>query len=465
MKRRDFNRLLPVSIPAITAHANAASMGKTGPHTPPKGKSLALDYIGRVLDMLGWIRETQSENLLEASYAVARTVKNGGAVWVNWDMGHNNESDLFPERNGVPAFVTHGYDTTRTKHGDLFMTSRAGGPEEDIVAKDIFVVGCPCAWGGDARGQEFLREDVQKEKVRPYAKIWVETNITTHGAIMSLPGSAAPFGPVSGILGLVTFWMIIGDACRVLARDGISMKVRGDEPVLSGNGVPWISLDEPVMDSYFDTVTRQISMIGAELGDIHEIARMAVDTVLAGGKVYCYSRHRNSLAVEGHHRRGGLALTRGVCMREGVLTSMDGYVPFAGTSKDCVIMGIWEPDDEVDLENLERFRSAGMKVASMGPMTRDIKIPGGKTVPKETDIHVGRMCDTYGLFPVKGFERKVSPTSGPVINQLWWGTCMEIAAQIMERTGNTPGVFLSAAIEGGRELNNYMMQKFHERGY
>ncbi len=128
-------------------------------------------------------------------------------------------------------------------------------------------------------------------------------------------------------------------------------------------------------------------------------------------------------------------------------------------------MGIWEPDDDVDLKYLDVFRQQGVKVASIGPMTRDVKVPDGRTVPKETDVHVGRMFDTYGLYAVPGFERKVCPTSGPLINQIWWALCMEIAEQIIRRTGNAPGVFFSGALKGGRDHNNFMMRKYNERGY
>jgi len=466
MKRRDTFRLIPLSMAGIAGLAREAFAQERPSHEiPPPPEPLAVRYLKKVTYMLTRIKNTQSENMLEASYAVARTVQNGGAVWTNWDMGHNNRYDLFPERNGIPAYITPGYDMKRTKRGDLFLSSRAGGPEKDIVKKDIFVVGSPCPWSGDAKGRELLRPDVQEERLRPYAKIWVETNVTTHGAIMHLPGRPSPFGPVSGVLGLVTFWMIQADACRVLAREDVKMSVSGDEPALAGDNMPWTNLREPLMDDYFDRAVKQIGMICAELGDLRKTAKMAVDTVLAGGKVYCYSRYRNSLAAEGHHRRGGLTLTRGVCEVEGQLTSLDGNVPFRGTPKDCVIMGIWEPDDEVDLKNLDIFRKSGMKVASIGPMTRALRVPEGRTVPKESDIHIGRMCDTYGLYAFPGFERRVCPTSGPVINQMWWATCMEIAEEIIRRTGNSPGVFLSGALKGGREYNNYMMQAYHERGY
>ena len=130
------------------------------------------------------------------------------------------------------------------------------------------------------------------------------------------------------------------------------------------------------MDDYFEQVMLQIEMIGAELGDIRRLAELAVDSILDGGKVYCYSRYRNSLCVEGHHRRGGLALTRGLCERDGKLTLLDGG-DFSGSSKDLVIMGLWEPDDEVDLKYLDVFLRHGVKVASIGPMTRNIIVPEG----------------------------------------------------------------------------------------
>ena len=482
MKRRDVIRLIPLSIAGI-ACSDSKLFAVEKPVLPqlpalpdlpdlpppplPPGFSgpLALRYTNKVQEMLRWIRATQSENMLEASYAVARTVMSGGQCWNNWDVGHSIGADMFPGRNGDPEIFSNGYDPQHTRKNDLLLVSIFDRPQEyydDLVKKDIFLIGGPAPWGGDARGQEFLREEVRKFKLRPYADIWIETNVTTHGAIMNLPGMPAPIGPVSGVIGMVTYWMIIADACRILVREGRAVNIKGDEPVLSGDNVKWENLNAPLMDDYFDEVMRQIDMIGAEMGNIREIARMAADTVLAGGKVYCYSRYRESLSIEASTRRGGLALTQG---------THDGDQNFRGSSKDCVIMGISKPNDEVDLSYLDKFRKAGMKVASMGPMTVQagrwgtVKIPEGRTVPKEADIHAGRMCDTYGLFAIKGLEQKVCPTSGVLLNQIFWAACMEIAEEIIRRTGNTPGVYLSAALKGGRPHMHRMRELYNERGY
>ncbi len=129
-------------------------------------------------------------------------------------------------------------------------------------------------------------------------------------------------------------------------------------------------------------------------------------------------------------------------------------------------MGFTIPDDPVDLENLAKFRKAGMKIASIGPMTRDFKVPEGDTIPKKTDIHAGSMCDTYGLFAIPGFGKKACPTSGAMVNQIFWAVCADVVEQFYERTGgDVPGVYGNVAVEGGRPLMRHMVELYKERGY
>ena len=421
--------------------------------------SLAAGYLHKATEMLRWIRETQSENLMEGAYALARTVKNGGTIWNCWDVGHALGADMFEGRNGEPAIFTTGYDMAKSKDGDLLMVGLLQQSQEaydDYVRKNIFVIGTPVPWGKDAKGQEMLSDMFPLYSHKPNADVWIESNITALGPIMTLPGSPAPIGPVSGIIGMITFWMMAADACRILVRDGVSITVKGDEPPLDQTKTRWESPNEPLMDAYFDACMKQIGMIESEMGSVRKIAGMAVDAVLNGGKVYCYSRYQEGLAVEASTRRGGLTLTKGI---------WDGQERFRGTEKDIVIMGISKPDDEADLRNLDKFRQAGMKVVSIGPAVRDSQIPKGRTVPKETDIHAGWMCDTYGLFAISGLNQKICPTSGPLMNQLFWAICLEIAEEIIRRTGNVPGVYLSGAIKGGIDHLQKVNAMYQVRGY
>jgi len=466
MKRRDILKLMPLSLAGLAAKPDfARALGEPiiadmSDGAPPLSKQ----YTDEVVRILTWIRENQSENILEASYAIADTVMRGNTVWMSWDMGHSTQNDILPGRDGVPELFSLGYNAGRTKKGDMFLCSAGSVNAEDTAEKDILVVGMPMAWGSDAKMSDLIERDTALHRNRPYSDIWIESNITTLGAIMHIPGMPAPTGPISGVVGQTVMWMMFADACRIIAREGKSVPVRGDEAKL-GTNVVRASLVNPLMDDYFETLMRQFEMIFAELGNIRKIASMAVDALMAGGKVYGYSKEQVGLAVEAQTRRGGLTLFRGAWVKDGTVVDYGG-TPLKPGPNDFVLMGLVKPDDPVDLKSLEFFKRAGAKVGSIGPMLRNNAIPDGPTVPKSTDAHAGRMCDTYGLFALPGFDRKICPTSGPMLLQLFWSTCMEIAKELYDRTdGNVPGVFYSAAIKDGTYHMHLMSEWWKERGY
>ena len=457
MKRRDMFRLIPFTIPAFCTFTRTLQAQERPFPQEHAGEPLALMYTRRVREMLMRVRDTQSDKILEAAYAIARTVEKGNRCWCCWDLGHTNNSDIFPDRNGEPELVTAGYDAKQVRDGDLVLANFPwpAGYMDDLAKKDLFVVGGPCPWGGDIPdAAEYITPEIQRLRIRPYADIWIETYVDFLGAQVKIPGSPAPLGPESGPLNGTIFWMMMADACRILSRDGKPVKVKGDEPKLTEKAVR-VSLNEPLMDDYFDTVMMQLEMIQMEMGNIRKMAGMAVDTLLSGGNVYFYSRYPESLANEASGRRGGFSFAQGLS---------DGHIQ--GTAKDCVIMGTYKPDDEADLRNLDKMKSLGMKVASIGPVTRDSAIPEGKIVARESSVHVGRMTDTYGLFAIPGFEKKVCPTSGIIATSILWTMSAEIVEQIINRTGgNIPGINFNGALQWGSSHAAQIRAMSQSRGY
>jgi len=459
MKRRDAVRIIPLTLAGIGNVLQKVSAEQACINSCGSGSNVpaGLRYQENVLNMLTWVRENQSENLLESAYAISRSLRKGKNFWLNWDQGHSTSAEMFPGRNGMPLFCKRGYNSKEAKDGDALMINRILSKEgyDDLAGKDIFVVGGPSPWSGDNIGYEHIRDDIRPLQNRPHSDIWIETNITSVGAIMKIPGMPAPIGPISGPVYMTIMWMIFADVCRVLSIEGKSFDVDGDEPKLSGDGIKWINTADPLMDNFLDEVRREMELIGAELGNVRQIASMAVDTLLDGGTVYYYSRYSYSFAAEATGRRGGFAFAKGLS---------DGKI--SGTSKDCVIMGVYKPDDEADLKNLDEFRKIGMRVASIGPIGRDFQIPDGKAVHKETDIHAGRMMDTYGMYAVPGFEKKVCPTSGIIMFTINWAISMEIIEQIRQRTdGNIPGVHFSGALKWGSNFNRRVRTMATDRGY
>jgi len=470
MKRRDVVKMVPLSIAGIAGFASRGLGGHIYNPTLKKvsNEPLAVQYSQRVRKRLTWIRQNQTENLMEAAYMIAKTVENGGQCYqTGWDAGHT-EADSWDGRNGEPEIFSKGFDIEKAKRGDLLLTSGQSRMAEDIKNKGVFLIGCPSSWSGDARYPELLSEDVRQLKLRPHADIFIENQATTLGGVVYAPGMPAPIGPVSGIVGKTTIWMMLADACRILARRGVNVAVKGDEPKLTGDAVDWqsfsgwVDLKKPLMDDYFNEVISQLEMVFAEIGTLGKIASMAVDTVLDGGAIYGYSQN-NSVAGEASTRRSGLAMTQGIYGALYDTNDKEQRDSIPGTSKDLVIMGITKPDDERDLEFLDIFRKRKMKIASIGTMTRSVKVPEGRIVPGETDIHAGKMCDTYGLFAVPGFDQRICPTSGVMLDHLYWCTMMEFVDQYRERTGgDVPGVYFSAALKGGRE-HMYRMMELYSR--
>ncbi len=84
MKRRDAFRLIPLTFAGIGSLAryaaaieNSNRSIQSGEHIPP-----ALMYQKNILGMLEWVRKNQSEKILESSYAIARTIRNGGKFFL-----------------------------------------------------------------------------------------------------------------------------------------------------------------------------------------------------------------------------------------------------------------------------------------------------------------------------------------------------------------------------------------------
>lgn len=459
MKRRQTLTLIPLVLTSLWERMGEAiaSDEKNQSDSWEDNLPLAFQYPKKIREMLTWVRMHQSENILEASYSIARAVLKGRTCWCHWNMGHRWHSDIFPGRNGEPEIFIPDYDPKKSKDGDLVLAGFPFTQEvfDDLKKKDLFIIGTPDSTRPDSINYEDLKNEIQPMRLRPLADIWIETGMDTEGTAIKLPGMPSRMSPITGPIYMTLFWMMLADTCRILALEGKPMNVKGDEPKLTGAGIDWVNLADPLMDDFLEEVLTEMELIGSEYGNLKKIAAMVTDTVLNGGSVYWYSRYREAFCYEAYGRFGGFYFSK---------PAYDGLIE--GTSKDCVVMGIYKPDDEADLKNLDEFKKRGMRIASVGPIGRDYSIPKGRTVPKETEAHIGRMCDTYGLYAIPGFEKKVCPTTGILNCVMLWTISVEIAEQIIERTGgNVPAIGLSGALKKSVRHTQQMRLFLQDRGY
>lgn len=453
MKRRDALKTLSVLGAGLAAAPGTATAGDRKP------RPLCIEYINGIRKGIETIRDTQMDRLQKASEAIARTRKTGGTCFYQWETDHTIEGDMFPGRHGDTDLFVMGYTmgnpAVQPKPGDLLLVNVIRAPLEDPRAKGIFVIGGPNPWCADTVQYDELTDANKKLKVKEYSDIWIDLPYTRYGSLIPLPEEEVPLGPTPGAYGMATCWAMVADALRLLARDGVRVAVRGDEPPL-GEKAPYVRLDRPLAGQYFEEVLAKTSLIPDELGAIRRIASEAVDRILAGGKLYVYSHYREALSAEANQRRGGLALLNATWAEDKA---------FAGTDRDFIIMGITQPDDPVDLAMLDRCRAAGMRTAAIGPGVRDGREPSGRTLPREADHRLISWCETYGLFAIPGLERKVCPVSGLLLNVAFWTVAVSIAEEIMARTGQSPVVLSTGAVAGGADQRAWANELVKKRGY
>ncbi len=464
MTRRDLLRTLTLSL------AGAATMNENAQASTGSGNPLGLDYLVKVRERFEKIKETQSEELLEASYRIARTITDGGNCYMDWVMGHRNDYDIWSGRPGNPAIMQYPVPEN-VRGGDLVLTDCVRPDYEKMHENGVFFISGPRTWSGNCIGAENLLPDVRKLLLKPFADLWIENFATAYGAIIHIPGEIAPIGAVAGAVGMMTYWMMMSDTARILTADGHKFAVDGDdpEPVIAGSAV---NMNSPLGERYYRVMMEQHAKIDREFDNINKAANLAADAALRRGRVYVYSRHVNNLCAEGTVRRGGLGLIFGVYGPPDDLKLMDDPLQlgamdltFHPTDKDIVIMGIAKPDDPGDLAALDIFRKAGMPVVAIGPSKKNGAVPTGRSVPAEADIHMGGMSDSYGLFSLPGIDKKIAPTSGFIANQVFWSLNCQIADVIIQKTGNAPGIYLSGAFKGGMERLDEVKRLFRERGY
>ncbi|MDP2984096.1 MAG: hypothetical protein Q8O92_12295, partial [Candidatus Latescibacter sp.] len=271
MNRRNVLTLIPLSLAGISTFAGSA---RAKDKTP-----LALQFTARMREQFDRIKSTQSEELLEASYRVADTVKSGHKCYISWDMGHRTTYDIWPDRPGDTDIFVKDLPTKAEK-GDLIITNAAASEEllgrlRRFHEQGVFIIGGPRSWGGDCIGSEMIVPEIRKLKVRPFSDLWIELYETAYGAVVNVPGSPYPMGPSSGGSGVMTYWMITADAARLLSRSGNSFTVYGDEPTLNANAAR-VNMNRPLGGLYYETAIAQQKTIESEIDRIGRIAEMAV---------------------------------------------------------------------------------------------------------------------------------------------------------------------------------------------
>ena len=187
---------------------------------------LMMRYRKAVDELFEKVRNTQTENIVNAGEMIAESVSKGGKIILS-DICHSIENDLI-YRGGGPIFYKH-YDESihkdTLKEGDVLVVSSVSGRTKKVV--DL-------AWEMVERGVKVIaftsmayavQVDAVHEsgkKLYEFATLTMDNCAPAAEAMMEVEGIEARFAAASGIASDYIMWQITSVAVEKLLAMGIT---------------------------------------------------------------------------------------------------------------------------------------------------------------------------------------------------------------------------------------------------
>lgn len=203
--------------------------------------------------------------------------------------------------------------------------------------------------------------------------------------------------------------------------------------------------------AYLDTLMGRLDVFHEQfIAGVNAAGERMAEKILAGGKMIPWST-REEFFSEASGTAGGLM----------------GIYPLNADSlkaNDVVILAAAAPTPEPEIEIARKIRAKGAFLVGIFPFKRE---DGISTAPlrKLCDMSFDNMSgDSDGVFRVKGYPKKIIPTTGLMNNYIYWALTGAFV-QAMERRGASPHYWMSLHVEGGKAYDDSVRALFLIRGY
>ncbi len=203
--------------------------------------------------------------------------------------------------------------------------------------------------------------------------------------------------------------------------------------------------------AYLDTLKGRLDVFHERyLGAVNVAGERMAGKILAGGKMIPWST-RNEFFVEASGTAGGLM----------------GIYPLqidSLTTNDVVILAAGAATPEAEIEMARKIRAKGAFLVGIYPFTREDGISTAE-FRKLCDMSFDNLSgDSDGIFRVKGYPKKIIPTTGLMNNYIYWALTGAYV-QAMERRNVSPYYWMSFHVEGGKAYDDSIRPFFMKRGY
>ena len=396
-------------------------------HTIPFGDQ----YHQRMTGIIEKIVATEMVKIGDISTRMADTLKAGGNVWMQAQVGHMGYIEFLEEHKGNPGILRSstsygGGDYDKMQSGDVLMTNYVTDDVRAARDRGVHVVGVPANYVDqkDApRGyvtpnqNDWFLEDVSSEILQSY--------IPYHQGIVDCPEIPEMQICPSAANSLCSlYWAFQAEVANKYRNSGAR------------------TLD--YAPKYFDTILERVSTAYESQRDA--IFSAAVDVAKRignGGHYHVTSEHRGVQSES-----NGVAM--GPMMTNAFRDDMSGA--------DVHLLATIEPDAAAIVAEAEKAKGMGMYVIGIAP--------GNSTALKaQCDLFIDNLSpEGGGLFGIDGYPAKISTTGGVLNNWLMWNFTSQFVDE-MVRHGWVPYFWMGFYRVGGREYSEAVKPLFQAQGF
>ncbi|MFC1692095.1 hypothetical protein ACFL1R_01155 [Candidatus Latescibacterota bacterium] len=198
---------------------------------PPTG----IKYRNGIIDRIQLVRKANAELFDRVAEIGVNTYISGHKLYAYMHAGHTHNADNFEGRIGLPKLFIpcqQNAELDRIEAGDLLVcTSGDNPPMPDVIKnKKATLVTWTYPYGGDAN-YLFEQTDTERAKrlkanaIGKYAEFMIDTFQEPPDGTIDIPGIRAKFGPQSGPLVMIMFWMITLRIVEALAEKNVELEV------------------------------------------------------------------------------------------------------------------------------------------------------------------------------------------------------------------------------------------------
>ena len=407
-------------------------------------------YYDGAVEIVRGIRDTQIGNMAKAMQKAYELKKKDGTVYSDLVFGHYASLAQSKDRPGQP-WVLPQFDIgtpeevfDAMKPGDFLITHVTSEARKSAKERGVYVAGVTNNYYPFYKTPpDGLREDkMVLPTTEDMSNMVIDSQVPWDNGLVDAPQIPQfKLCPSSGIAAYSVYW-----SCTAILATLIGSKGKNTST-------------EPARE-YLDLLLERFKLIRTDRPKIDRVAEKWADFVLEkGARLMVYGEQFKV----SEKRTGNPFVSDAVGAASGSMIGQH-YNADNLSENDIVLIGSMRSRQEQEIEVARTARRKGSYVAAFCPYSTDGDASGVRLYKEVDDAFNTYSDESEGVLDVKGFDKKICPTTGLTGLCIHW-MLMAAWTDNMARRGEMPYYWQGYHERGGADYDNAVRPYFLKRGY